>query len=467
MISDLHFAEEGSLALTGGDGRRVTPARNLHPAAFVRFFQALAAAARRDGAHRVDLVLAGDVFDLHRTGLWFERSVRPWSGPAGPGSSLESATLEILDATVREPMVAESLAAIRRFGRGSYLDEITGEEREFPVPVTVSYLPGNHDRLLRLTLACRRAARKALGLPGGENPFPTTLKFETERSWIRHGHEYDRYNFSRDLEHKRGAFPRDIPREAYAAPAFGDLVTVDVASRLPRLFREHYGEHRLLTDEKSGALYDTLLEFDDVRPQSRLPEFLLAGGGPAGLTPSAAWRRLEPVVKQLLDELAENKALHRWLKRLDARWRPDVIDLVQMVLDIRLWRAGVPLGVVRRLLSMRPGSPRDGAEAAAAREKVVRSGEARLVIAGHTHRPRVSALGGSGETASLYIDTGTWRRRILAAPDGRGFVQLKALTAVVVYAPDEDPGREGRPGKTISFDFWNGLTRRFFAEEEG
>ncbi len=67
----------------------------------------------------------------------------------------------------------------------------------------------------------------------------------------------------------------------------------------------------------------------------------------------------------------------------------------------------------------------------------------------------------------------------LAGDGGRGlsparnlhpaaFVRFfQALSAVSVHAPEEDPGREERPGKGISHDFWDGRAGRFFAEEAG
>jgi hypothetical protein len=64
-----------------------------------------------------------------------------------------------------------------------------------------------------------------------------------------------------------------------------------------------------------------------------------------------------------------------------------------------------------------------------------------------------------------YIDTGTWRNRIPSTPDEKGFGRLKALTSVVAYGRDEDPGKAPPPQdekKVWSFDYWSGFTQRWW-----
>ncbi len=459
IISDLHFTEEGSSAVSGVSSGA---SRNLHPEAFRLFFAWLTTMARRNVASRIDLVFAGDVFDLHRTAMWFGGDLRPWETDPAHQEALGRRALEILNTIAGEEWVDQALDAIRRFAGGEYI-ALNGDERAVGLPVHVHFVPGNHDRLVACFPACRRRVRELLGMGPSDEPFPTHLLFAEERTLVRHGHEYDRYNFSRDLGRRRGPIPAQLSRDSYLAPAFGDLVTVDVAARLPGLFRRHYGD-RIARSTLLRALDGRLRAFDDVRPQSALARFLLEGAGD-GVTPGRAWRALEPVVLQLLEELAVNDTLNRWLRRLDARWRPDLIDLVQAALGLRVWRGGIPYGVVRKLLSRASKeTAEERAAFLAAREKVVRENRVRLVVAGHTHHPGVHALPGSRDSAPLYIDTGTWRRRILGTADGTGFAELKSLAAVTVYGPDEDPGQTPRSGKEISFDFWDGLTRHFFVD---
>ncbi|HHQ48836.1 MAG TPA: hypothetical protein ENK19_08145, partial [Acidobacteria bacterium] len=292
VISDLHFTEERTDAIAGERGRLDPVVRNLGPRAFQAFFDTLARQAVRDDAREVHLVLAGDIFDLHRTGLWFRGTERPWVANDHVGPELEARTLSILDAIAVEDAVSGSLEAIRRFAGGRYRDPASGRTRSFPVPVRLSFIPGNHDRLIGATPALRRRARELLGIGGGTSPFPHTVLSEAEETLIRHGHEYDRYNFSRDLSRRKTMPPLD--EAAYARPTLGDFITVAVAARLPVLFREVHGDGKILSRPALGALYRRLLAFDDLRPQSALLEYLLAGARASGGA-SRTWKALEPV----------------------------------------------------------------------------------------------------------------------------------------------------------------------------
>ena len=82
VISDLHFEEEQSDNIPGNNNHpRIEFSRNLPGKAYRRFFAHLASEAVRNEAERLDLVLAGDLFDLHRTSLWFYQNpenLRPY-----------------------------------------------------------------------------------------------------------------------------------------------------------------------------------------------------------------------------------------------------------------------------------------------------------------------------------------------------------------------------------------------------
>lgn len=478
VISDLHFEEEASDTVRGTEGTPVRHRRNLGPRAFERFFDALARQTVRDGASELHLILAGDVFDLHRTAMWFSGSagpapVRPYVASSVVGGTLEQRLLQILDAIAAEGVpeaggggapgsVAGSLAAIRRLAAGRYLVAEGGRtrEEEFPAPVRITYIPGNHDRLANATPALRRRVRELLGLPGGPDPFPHQVFCAEERALVRHGHEYDRYNFSRDFAGRR-RLP-ELDETVYGAPAFGDFVTVEIASRLPVLFRELHGESAIVARPVLRRLYLRLLEFDDLRPQGALLEFLLAGAAGMG-GERRAWKAIEPVLRRLLEEIHDHPYLRRWLKKLEKKWSPDAIDALQAALDLAVWRAGVPLSWVRALMRLRGKVAGGGVppEEMAAREPLLGTGDARFVIAGHTHHPQVALLSRRHGVERYYIDTGTWRNRIPANRELTTFGRLKALTSVVLFGPDEDPDRDAAGPKSLSFDYWTGFTQRW------
>jgi UDP-2,3-diacylglucosamine pyrophosphatase LpxH len=466
VISDLHFREETSDHIRGnGDYPPIVCWRNLSVTPYRRFIAALAAEAVRNGAHRLDLALAGDIFDIHRTSLWFdgEEQIRPYVNTTAVDDALEERVGRILEAIAGEENVSETLAAFRLLANGRYWD---GGERDFPVPVQLHYVPGNHDRLANATPAIRRQVRSLLGLPASGAPFPRLLALAEERAVVRHGHEYDLYNFAVDLR-QASEIPLYLPEEHHDAPTFGDFITVDIASRLPFLFRQHHGDEALLNTPLLRTVYIRLLEFDDLRPQSAMLRFLLQMPE-EGLKPQVVWRVIEPVLRQLLEAIHDDAYMHQWLGRLSSRTVIDAFDVVGLLLRRRLWRhtRTIPLWLVERFsqAALRRAAGAPATEHLAVRESAVRSGDYLFVVAGHTHTPRVNLLTADLRGERYYVDSGTWRNQIPAAPDFTSFGRLKSLTYAIVYGPDEDLGRPPQPGKIASLDYWSGVTQRWLDE---
>jgi UDP-2,3-diacylglucosamine pyrophosphatase LpxH len=467
VISDLHFREESSDHIAGNDAYPpLVCRRNLPITPYRRFIAMLAAEAVRNGARRLDVALAGDIFDIHRTSLWFsgEEQIRPYAQAGHVGAALETRVIEILDAIESEADVKETLDAFRLLANGRYRDD---GEHDFPVPVQLHYVPGNHDRLANATPAIRRRVRALLGLPASGAPFPRVLALARERAVVRHGHEYDLYNFAVDLQ-QATEIPLYLPEEHHDAPTFGDFVTVDIASRLPFLFRQHHGDEALLSTPLLRTVYIRLLEFDDLRPQSAMLRFLLHMPE-EGLKPEVVWRVIEPVLRQLLEAIHDDVYLHEWLGRLSSRAVIDAFDVVRLLLRWRLWRhsRSIPLWLVERFsqAALRRSVQGPATEHLAARESAIRSGDYLFLVAGHTHAPRVNLLTADPLGERYYVDTGTWRNQIPAAPDFTSFGRLKALTYAILYGPEEDLGRPPQPNKMASLDYWSGVTQRWLAED--
>ncbi|MDX1616435.1 MAG: hypothetical protein R3300_19145 [Candidatus Promineifilaceae bacterium] len=463
VISDLHFEEEQSDAIPAAQGHaEVNFSRNLPPRLFRNWVAHLAAEAVRTQATRLDLVLAGDLFDIHRTSLWFSDNpdaIRPYQTGEQIDVKLEALVLRILAAIAREEPVAEALGIFRQLASGFYS---AAERRAFPVPVQLHYVPGNHDRLLNATAEIRRATRELLGLTGGGEPFDHVLTFEAQQALVRHGHEYDRYNFSREFEGDE-TIPIRLPREIYAQAPFGDFATIDVASRLPYEFRNYHTVERIRSDIVLRTVYLRLLEFDDLRPQSALLNFLL--NIPDAIVDAVTvWRTIEPVIRRILESVHDNTFLEMWLERMDKKWRLDAIDVVQTALALRSWRlAGIPLGLAQFVANTALSNWREQEkpETYASREEAIRNGHYRFLIAGHTHRPATELLAHDSGGERYYINTGTWRNRVPSTVEFSAFGRLKAMTYVTLYGPEEDPGRDGAGGKVRSFDFWSGVTQRW------
>jgi hypothetical protein len=274
---------------------------------------------------------------------------------------------------------------------------------------------------------------------------------------VRHGHEYDRYNFSVELPRAQ-AIPMQLPLSDYDGPTLGDFVTIEVATGLPRFFRAHHTDPAILNDRALEQIYLRLLEFDDVRPQSALLDFLL---NMPRLKQKEVWSEVEPVVKLLLENVRRAPFLRECLRGLRGRWL--LRRLLPAGLWLRVWKVGLPLWLFRSLYRGAIGGASDpGPERYAEREAVTEGAQARLVVAGHTHDPAVELIGAGPQGDQFYVDTGTWRNQVKATRDRSVFGRMKALTYVVVYASDEDRAKAaaGQP-KTESIDYWSGLTQRW------
>jgi UDP-2,3-diacylglucosamine pyrophosphatase LpxH len=446
VISDLHFEEEDSDIIRGG-GKELGLQRNVPARAFGKVFSTLAQLADQNGAKQLDLVLAGDIFDLQRTSLWFRGSLRPYVSNLKVDGACQDAILKILDAIEKEPEVKKTLELLQLLGQGRYRQHVEepGSERAFSVPVVLHYVPGNHDRLLNSTPTIRSRVRSLLGTAPAEDRFPHTITFGDPRVLVRHGHEYDRYNFSEDYE-GFNPFPETIPEEHYDNPAFGDFITLEVATALPRLFREEYGDARILADPVLQKVYVRLLEFDDVRPQSALVDFLLHV--PDGPGEDQVWDLLRPVVTKLLDRIYDHEYLRSWLHWLG-------YDVIAFLLKTKFWHVNFALDVLKEHASSIGSTKGPGCVAIAGHESELPG--LRFVIAGHTHEPQVALIGPNDQ---YYVDTGTWRHRVLF--NGQQSGRVKALTYVTVYASGEDQGKPPVQKKE-SFDFWSGYTQRWEA----
>src|SRR2546430_13142832 len=196
VISDLHFEEEASDIIHGQDGRAdLVFRRNLNPDAYHSFIAQMAEEMRRRKLRQFDLVIAGDLFDLNRTVLWFKDELRPYVSLNHISPALEQKIIEILEAVISEPQVEQALSSLRVLSQRRYrpISKERGleEEPDFPAErITLHYLVGNHDRLSNATPGVRRRIREILGLQG-DAPFKHAVLFDDPAVLVRHGHEYD------------------------------------------------------------------------------------------------------------------------------------------------------------------------------------------------------------------------------------------------------------------------------------
>ena len=453
VISDLHMEEEASDAIPGSKGHPpLVFRRNQEARGYRAFIAEMADKATARRVREFRLVIAGDLFDFNRTVLWFEDELRPYTSLKQVFGPLEDKVLKILEAIASEPQICESLNTLRLLVVGRYLDR-SGKERDFPADhVTLECLSGNHDRLGN-TPRVRRRLRELIGI-SGDDPFPHYLLLRDPSVLIRHGHEYDRNNFALDPE-KWTTIPLEVPDEGYADSPFGDFVTIDIATRLPWLLRRKYGDSQILDDQVLSSLYLRLLQFDDVRPQSALFDYLLDDSH-GHYSAEEAWERLMPVVQQLVEEIHDHPFFNYWVKTRAKPWASAELEVARGLMKMGGWKNRVARETARKVAHFMMGGDTAKPQLFAMREEVIVKQKVRLVLAGHTHSPDVCLIGSDPRSDRIYVNTGTWRDRILTTPDERTFGRINALTYVELLSSAERD-RAGEKGGSLAY--WNGVTQ--------
>jgi hypothetical protein len=157
------------------------------------------------------------------------------------------------------------------------------------------------------------------------------------------------------------------------------------------------------------------------------------------------WRKVEPAVRQLLDDVQVSACTNPDARAVVPLW-------VRTVLRLRLWRWGIPLWLVRVFgwcMGFFDGDPKP--YLLAQRERVLMpGGGADFIAAGHTHAPQVAHLYmDRQERKKYFVDTGTWRNAVLGSVRRRQFGRVNATTFVAFFGPREP--------QTRAFEFRTGL----------
>jgi UDP-2,3-diacylglucosamine pyrophosphatase LpxH len=388
FVSDLHLTD---------DARRSSI--KLEP-----FLDAVVAAlARTPTGDTATLVLLGDIFEMLKSDRWCLGGVRPWDD----SDELSATTMEVFQRIVdSNTEFFDGLANLSRNGQ-----------------LAISYVPGNHDRLL--DMECGRHARQVLreripALGQGDGRFSSTVADDEHGVIAVHGHAFDPFNRVTN----GGRF---IP---------GDAMVVEVVARLPLAAARFL--RRFPVDERQ---YDEdlrfLQELDNVRPQD-----------PRGLIDWIEWSLsaieknersvLETAVLSAIRTCADE--FDRVAKAFDAdgasmkviRW---VVNHSSFA-NIRTFRhlpqaLGDEVAVIEAVGQMIEPFGRDGDQMFD------------LFIAGHTHLAlRDSMVTGAGRRMT-YLNTGTWRRVNAAVSAGAGSTQFDCFydeTLLCVHRRDHRDG---------------------------
>lgn len=438
VLSDLHFAESNSYNL--GDQQYN---HNLPSSVYKTYFREIADLIREDPIERIDIVLAGDIFELNRSTFWFKDSLRPYvnNNAVEPGSPLEERIIEIIDAIVADYRVSEALALFR------------GLSTLFGKPVTLRYIPGNHDRLCNASARIRRRIRSYLGMEDSDVAFPNQYVHIVNGAamvLVRHGHEYDRSNFSLNVA-TMPVIPTFIGKEAYDEPVIGDIITLEIATKIPQAFKDYYSVETIMGVEALSSIYQRLNDFDNVRPTSALMSFLFST---PGLSQKEVWRFIEPVFIKALNDIAIDPSMADRLVEFGGLVG-FAAAILRLVLKTRLWRKGIPFWLAKSLIRPAFAKTDLGPQTKLiSREECLQPGNSGVVaiVAGHTHDPVVELLQSEKGQERYYINDGTFRNVITSSPDMNQFGRIRSKARVLIFEPGERNPEYVRP-TGWSFDF--------------
>jgi UDP-2,3-diacylglucosamine pyrophosphatase LpxH len=438
VMSDLHFADSSGNSL---DGHKYN--HNLPSEVYSTYFKEIREFISGGTIKEIDLVLAGDIFEITRSALWHQDHLKPYlhNDEILEGSDAEKRVLEVIESIARDERVEATF------------DVFASLSDYFQLPVYIHFVPGNHDRLANSSPNIRKSVQELLSLePNGDLFQNQHVYYENgdPLALIRHGHEYDKSNFSADLR-TWDEIPTRIDKSYYDAPVLGDIVTSEIASKLPLLYREHYSDATIMSRPELMTMYERLMDFDNVRPSNALMNFLFST---PGLSKNAVWTLIEPVMLKLFDNLALSQHVRSSLRSFGNMKGASAFTL-KSVLRTRLWRKGLPFWAIRTL--MHPISKRTKIPNnldLMLREECMQNDESpiKCIVTGHTHLPEVELLKVRNGVEKYYINSGTFRNLIAATPSLSRFGKLRSKARVMVFGRYErNPEYARQTG--WSFDF--------------
>jgi UDP-2,3-diacylglucosamine pyrophosphatase LpxH len=438
VLSDLHFADTSPYSMGINRSNLNLPGR-----VYRTYFREIAELIKEGQVEHIDLVLAGDIFEITRSVMWHDDHLRPYvhNEEVGEGTPLEKRILDILDSIAKDPKVDDTAKVFQSL------------EDLFGMPVKIHYIPGNHDRLANATIKIRNKIRGFFGIAESDDYFPNQYLHYRDgdvRVLIRHGHEYDRTNFGANLSHWP-EIPTVIDKGYYDMPVLGDIVTMEIASKLPLLFKKQYGEEAILENKSLRRMYQRLIDFDNVRPNGAMVNFLFST---PGINKKEIWQIIEPVFRKILDDIAKNSSLADDILSL-GNFKRRSAKAIMSIFKARVWRRGLPLWLFNGLTN--PAMQKTVHEADISilnKESFLKDGNTnmRCLVSGHTHNAMVRLLSVEDGIEKYYINSGTFRNVITTTPGQNKFGRLRSKARILIYEEGEQ-NPEYRRETGWSFDF--------------
>jgi len=367
---------------------------------FERFWVRIQAAR---GARPAQLCFVGDLFDLVRSPTWLDGRWRPYHDP-------HADTVATVDRIVDGILNREQpfFDAIRKRVQSGELE--------------VSYVLGNHDRLLQFAPNARRAIWRALTGTESDAAIESEAIFPEHRVLAYHGNVGDPINDSPD-----------------GSATIGDALASELIVRFPRTVQSLIGRpHAELED------------IDDVRPVYAVPAWVRQLG-------INHRELLLPVAKSwggLVEEFLHNPFVRDWMRRQHKVFGLDTGTKLKLLLELSTGKVMAHTHDQRLTKLYRLFQHAfDGKMAGRAAQELTRREREglRYVVNGHSHFSSMVPLGSVAGEPAVYFNTGTWRTLHQIGHDLGGRPSFLALDAMsyLVFFPSNDPmGRD--------YEWWTG-----------
>ena len=450
FLSDLHFS----------DG---TTSVNVHETAFQNLFfpQISSAVKRKEKVKEIHLVLLGDIVDLVRTSWWFanvpDQKDRPWSSDNG----LDKKTAMNPNTKKIESQYTDILKNIfAQTSFDTFVNGLKALENENGKKVTVSYIIGNHDRVLHNFKPLRDMITKKF--------YPIDIRFFNkcflpEYGVIgRHGHEWDEnchsWEFSNKVLNKKKHIQR-FQDGANKIMNLGEVITAELMSGII-----YYVSNNLDLDKKGDKnLLANLKNVNNLRPMTDVFFWL-------------EWFAKDRIKKykdllcesmrNALDSLLATNFAKLWDKiEVDFIVKGDLVDNLQWVnkilkkCDFDDFRSFVnSYTFLQKFTSFLKKNDEDLKSVQTEWETAEKDmSNIQYIVYGHTHESKHLCLSGNPEgKVKMYINTGTFLPLIQRTFDKKGFTTNNRMSFVFFYNKSEDPDNLNSP----TVDYWETIKRK-------
>src|SRR3989338_104092 len=290
----------------------------------------------------------------------------------------------------------------------------------------ITYVIGNHDRMINSKCydEIRKKIQNALGLQSTGEEFTSEYRVDNIPIYAAHGHQYDVYN---KIENDTSPI--------------GDAVVTLLINQYPVKVDEILYNHKV---------YEDLQEIDNLMPSTIAPYWIehINEHIKVSLLPSKQ-NALKDTWNKLSDDFFSHKFVKDWF-RIYNGWAPfDDADKLEVAL--RHFTETVVERVYKKYLEIKKDFVKERDQNAMEALKLIGKYNCDYILFGHTHESDVNLLDVEGSREKYYINTGTWRDRIVPGgykKNGIVFGHQKSVDYVIFTIDDQNK-------QIKSFQLWN------------